>query len=62
MIHYDAVPDKLEPGAWRVEGINYKRDGEVYVAVFTGPEADVRALEYASFKNKATQILHRTIG
>ena len=38
------------PGAWAVEAINYSGDGEVYLTVFTGPDARARAKEYAQFK------------
>ncbi len=38
------------PGAWGVEAINYVGDGEIYVAVFHGPEARARAYEYAGMK------------
>lgn len=36
---------------WRVEAIDYESEGEIYVAVFTGPDAEKRAREYASFKS-----------
>ena len=35
---------------WIVEAINFERDGEVYRALFTGPEAEHRAREYADWK------------
>lgn len=35
---------------WHVEAINYDGDGEVYVAIFSGPDAKARAEEYAQFK------------
>ena len=38
------------PGAWAVEAINIDGDGEVYMAVFSGPDARGRAEEYASMK------------
>lgn len=37
---------------WRVEGIDYDRDSQVYVAIFSGPQAKERAEEYAAFKNR----------
>lgn len=37
-------------GAWAVEAINTPGDGEVYIAVFTGPMAKERAEEYADLK------------
>ena len=36
------------PGAWTVEAIG--PDGEIYQAIFAGPEAKSRALEYARLK------------
>ena len=36
------------PGAWTVEAIG--SDGEIYQAIFAGPEARVRAEEYAKLK------------
>jgi hypothetical protein len=42
---------KQDGDEYRVEAINYAGDGEVYVAIFAGPKAKVRAEEYAAFKN-----------
>jgi hypothetical protein len=36
------------PGVWSVEAIG--PDGEIYQAMFIGPEARERAVEYAAFK------------
>lgn len=36
---------------WRVEAIDAAGDGQVYVAIFSGPCARDRAEEYAAFKN-----------
>jgi len=35
-------------GAWTVEAVS--DDGEIYQAIFIGPEAEERAYEYARFK------------
>ncbi len=40
---------------WRVEAVNYPElglggDGEIYVAIFSGPNAEGRAREYAVWK------------
>jgi hypothetical protein len=41
---------------WVVEAINSDSDGEIYRALFTGPEAENRAREYADWKGAtATQ-------
>jgi len=37
-------------GTWSVEAINYKADGEIYLAIFSGPLAKDRAVEYAQMK------------
>ena len=39
---------KGQPGVWSVEAIG--SDGEIYQAMFIGPEARQRAVEYAAFK------------
>lgn len=38
---------------WRVEGIDYESEGECYVAVFSGPQAEQRAKAYAAMMNKS---------
>lgn len=49
------------PSEWRVEAIDYDNEGVVYVAIFTGPQADQRAAEYAEWKNSAkTQPQHQS--
>jgi hypothetical protein len=39
---------KGSPGVWSVEAIG--SDGEIYQALFMGPHARERAIEYAAFK------------
>lgn len=39
---------KADPSAWTVEAIG--DDGEIYQAIFAGPDAEKRAREYARFK------------
>lgn len=39
-----------QPGAWTVEAIDMAGDGDIYQAIFIGPEAQERAHEYARFK------------
>ena len=36
---------------WRVEAINYEGEGECYVAIFSGPQAEQRAKAYAAMMN-----------
>ena len=45
---YEVIQDGSE---WRVEAIDYDSDGQVYVAIFSGPGAQARAREYARFKS-----------
>jgi len=48
---YEAFTDKvLFPREWRVEAIS--DDGDCYVTIFTGPDAQQRAEEYAEWKNR----------
>jgi hypothetical protein len=39
-----------QPGVWTVEAIDMAGDGDIYQALFHGPEARERAQEYARFK------------
>jgi hypothetical protein len=48
---YETVRDTLHPEDWRVEAVDIDSDGEVYVAIFTGPDAKLRAEEYAAWKS-----------
>ena len=52
-MNYEVVPDKETPDVWRVEAIDYDADGQCYVAVFTGAQAQERAREYAAWKATA---------
>jgi len=49
-MEWEVLEDRQYPGHWRVEAINHEGDGEVYVAVFSGPEAEQRAKEYAAWQ------------
>lgn len=51
-LHYETIEDKLQSGDYRVEAIDAERDGDVYIAIFVGPDAEARANEYASWKNR----------
>lgn len=50
-LQFETVKDKENPVDWRVEAIDIKA-GDVYVAIFCGPLAEQRAIEYAAFKNR----------
>src|SRR6266404_3023251 len=46
-----SVQDRRNQGDWRVEGIDFDNEGQVYVTIFSGPDAQERADEYAEWKN-----------
>jgi len=50
-MEYEVVESRIAKNEWRVEAIDHERDGAVYVALFSGPEARERAAEYAAWKN-----------
>jgi len=50
-LHYEVITDSLNAGDYRVEAIDSESDGEVYIAIFSGPDAKARAEEYARWKN-----------
>lgn len=37
------------PGVWTVEAIDWASEGEIYQAIFAGPDAEQRARDYARF-------------
>lgn len=49
-LEIEVVERKDTPGAWAVEAINSEGDGEIYMAIFSGPLAKNRAIEYAYMK------------
>ena len=57
-MNYEISERKDFPGNWGVEAINYDGDGEIYMAIFSGPEAKERAEEYARLKNPMTGTSH----
>ena len=48
MTSIEVFERKGQPGAWSVEAIG--DDGEIYQAIFIGPEAKEHAAEYAAYK------------
>ncbi len=52
---YEVVASEGVPDEYRVEGIDHDRDGIIYVTIFSGPDAETRAREYARFKNGQPQ-------
>ena len=50
-VEYEIAKSRNVPGEYVVEGIDYENDGQIYGALFNGPQAKERAEEYARFKN-----------
>lgn len=50
-MNYEAIADQATPNQWRVEAINHAGEGECFVTIFSGPDAEGRAKEYATWKN-----------
>jgi hypothetical protein len=48
-MHQEVFADKEFPNDWRVEAID-KDSGDIFVAVFSGPDAEERAREYADWQ------------
>jgi len=55
MLH-EVIKDKHEIDTWRVEAINKEGDGEVFVVIFSGPDAEARALAYVNWKNSVPDL------
>lgn len=49
-MRYEVAESRNATGEWRVEAIDTDNDGQIYVALFSGPEARERAEEYAEWK------------
>jgi len=49
-IEFIPFADKMVEGDWRVEAVNEDAK-EVYIAIFSGPDCERLANEYAAFKN-----------
>ena len=49
-IEVTVVERKNEAGVWSVEAIADDADGSIFQAHFYGPDAELRAREYAAFK------------
>lgn len=50
---YECVQDSNDPESWRAEAIDHGSEGECYVVIFSGPNAEARAREYTAWKNGA---------
>ena len=50
-VKYEVAQSRDVRDEYVVEGIDYENDGQIYGALFNGPQAKERAEEYARFKN-----------
>jgi hypothetical protein len=50
-LQHETIEDNRHPGDYRVEAIDSEGDGDIYTAIFVGPDAKQRAEEYAAWKN-----------
>ncbi len=52
-VEYEAFVsrDAVDDDEWRVEGIDYDNDGQIYLTIFSGPQAKKRAKDYARWVN-----------
>lgn len=53
-MRYDAIVDEKIPGVWRAEAISQPA-GEHYAVLFSGPDAEARAREFADWANRQSQ-------
>lgn len=49
-VRFEVAESQHTPGEFVVEAVG--QDGEVYVAIFAGPDAEARAREYADWKSR----------
>jgi hypothetical protein len=54
-MEYEVFADKDFPQDWRVEAVDIN-SGDIYVAVFSGPQAEQRAREYAARQRESQAI------
>lgn len=59
MMPYEVVESTGVPGEWRVERVDVVGEGTVEVTIFSGPDAEARARDYAAWKNRQLMIAHR---
>ncbi len=49
-LEYKVMADKEFEGAWRVEALDTK-SGDIFIAIFAGPDSERLANEYSAFRN-----------
>jgi hypothetical protein len=50
-MEWTVFKDSRKRGDWRVEAPDFDEEGQLYITIFSGPEARERAEEYAEWKN-----------
>ena len=55
-MNYTVVRSQTDTDEWIAEGIDHDSEGEIYVATFSGPNAQSRADEYAVWMNSRRTI------
>jgi hypothetical protein len=48
---YRVYPAMSRPGDWVAGAVNLPGEGEIFLAIFSGPDAQKRAEEYAAWKS-----------
>ena len=60
LVKSDLVAEVVErrdaPGCWGVEAIDAAGDGQIYMALFSGPDARDLAIEYAMAKHAECRV------
>lgn len=49
LLQWEVFEARDNPTEWRVEAVELD-EGRCYIAIFSGPDAEVRAREYAAWK------------
>jgi hypothetical protein len=47
----ETIENQIVQGEWQAEVVNHEGDGEVYVTIFSGPDAEERAKEFCLHRN-----------
>lgn len=58
---YEVIQDRREASVWRAEAIDHEGDGDCYVVIFSGPDAQARAECYAAWMNQAVPVVSNCV-
>jgi hypothetical protein len=50
-MEWECFEDRSNKGDWRVEAIDFDHEGDIYITIFSGPDSQQRAQEYAAMKS-----------